>query len=443
MNFLKTFLALTKYTIPFGYEHTLEPLLPEGYHKDKWGNYFYEIGASKTLFTAHLDTASDKYEKVNHIISYTDNEVIVSTDKTTILGGDNKAGCLILFYMIQNQVPGLYYFFVGEEMSVHNNFPYGSLMVIENETPKFHKYEKAISFDRKEMGQLVTRQIGRDCCSDIFSGQVINRFAKLGINLTKDRTGYYTDSAFFVDIIPEIVNISCGVYNEHTVNEYVNINYVKKLAEACILLNWETLIISSSRKHNLLSSNYKDDIFQIDSRVDNDDVILKTRSHILFEQVFNIFDDLYFYCHEIRNYNNYLLYFKEDRVYHFTKWHEEETYSIKITNGIIYVYKYIYNLNIRVINTKKTNTPIYWYNNSVNFDSIEKLKTYLGFGKLDNLSLLVLIKKEFGKENKITEAKFNYTIKLKETNKEEVYKLFNKTGFNLIKIGKGYELGKL
>ena len=52
MNFLKTFLALTEYTIPFGYEHTLERLLPEGFTKDQWGNYFYEIGDSKTLFTA-------------------------------------------------------------------------------------------------------------------------------------------------------------------------------------------------------------------------------------------------------------------------------------------------------------------------------------------------------------------------------------------------------
>ena len=444
MNFLKTFLALTEYTIPFGYETTLERLLPEGFRKDKWGNYFYEIGESKTLFTAHLDTASDKYEKVKHIITYDSNmEVVVSTDKTTILGADNKAGCLVLFYMIQNQVPGLYYFFVGEEMAVHQNFPYGSLMVLENDVTKFFKYERAISFDRKEKGQLVTRQIGRECCSEMFAGQLINKFSKLGISLEKDRTGYYTDSAFFIDIIPEIVNISCGVYNEHTVDEYVNLSYVKKLAEACIQINWETLVVSSSRKFNLKTSNHKDDIFLIDSRKDTDEAILKTKNHKLFEEVFNLFDDLYFFCHEIRNYHNYLLFFKEERVYHFTKWHEDETYAVKIMNDKIYVFRYTYNLNSKVINTRKTNTGIYWYNNSVKMDSINDLKIYLGFEKLDNLSLLLNIKKEFGKENKITDAKFNYILKTKETNKEEITDLFNKTGFNLIKIGKGYELAKL
>ena len=445
MNFLKTFLALTEYTIPFGYEHTLERLLPDGFQKDQWGNYFYVIGKSKTLFTAHLDTASDKYEKVKHIITYSsDMEVLVSTDKTTILGGDNKAGCLILFYMIENQIPGLYYFFVGEESAVHGNFPYGSLMAIETHKADFFRYERAISFDRKEKGQLVTRQIARDCCSDMFAGQLINKFSKLGIDLVKDNTGYYTDSAFFVDIISEVVNISCGVYNEHTVNEYVNLSYVKKMAEACVKLDWETLVISSSRRFNLSNSNYKDDKFLIDSRQDTDEAILKTKSHSLFEEVFNIFDDLYYFCHEIRNYQNYLVNFKEERVYHFTKWHEDETYAIKIIGSVIHVYKYVYNLNSKLIHTNKTSSSlIYWYNSGVKFNTIEDFKKYLGFEKLDNLSLLLTFKKGFGKDNKITDAKFNYILKLKESSKDEVIDLFNKTGFDLIKIGKGYELAKL
>ena len=444
MNFLKTFLALTEYTIPFGYEHTLEKHLPVGYQKDQWGNYFYEIGVSKTLFTSHLDTASDKYEKVKHIIKYdTNDEIIISTDKTTILGGDNKAGCLILFYMIENKIPGLYYFFVGEESAVHKNLPYGSLMAIENDPAKFLKYERAISFDRKETGQLVTRQIGRECCSDMFAGQLIAKFGKLGIKLSKDTTGYYTDSAFLVDLTIEIVNLSCGVYNEHTVNEYVDLSYVKKMAEACAKIEWETLVISSSRRFNLSTSTYKDDKFLIDSRQDTDEAILKTRSHSLFEEIFNIFDDLYFFCHEIRNYNNYLLYFKEERVYHFTKWHEDETYAVKIVKEKIYVYKYVYNLNNKVIRTTKTHSTVYWHTNSVKFDNIKDFKKYLGFEKLDNLNLLLTMKKEFGKENKITDAKFNYILNLKETNKFDVNSLFNKTGFNLIKIGKGYELAKL
>ena len=62
------FLKLTEYTIPFGEESKLEKYLPSGYKMDSIGNYYYEIGSSETMFTTHLDTYSDKYEKVNHVI---------------------------------------------------------------------------------------------------------------------------------------------------------------------------------------------------------------------------------------------------------------------------------------------------------------------------------------------------------------------------------------
>jgi hypothetical protein len=68
MNFKETFLKLTDFTIPFGHEQELEPHLPDGWKKDSIGNYYYEIGNSETLFTSHLDVATDKREKVNHII---------------------------------------------------------------------------------------------------------------------------------------------------------------------------------------------------------------------------------------------------------------------------------------------------------------------------------------------------------------------------------------
>ena len=80
MNFKETFIKLTEYTVPFGYEYTLENLLPSGWKKDSIGNYYYEIGNSKTLFTSHLDTASKDREKINHIIE----DDIIKTDGKTI-----------------------------------------------------------------------------------------------------------------------------------------------------------------------------------------------------------------------------------------------------------------------------------------------------------------------------------------------------------------------
>ena len=83
MNFKENFLKLTEYTIPFGYESDIEHLLPSGWKKDSVGNYYYQIGSSETLFTSHLDVATDEKVKINHVIKGN----IIKTDGTTILGG--------------------------------------------------------------------------------------------------------------------------------------------------------------------------------------------------------------------------------------------------------------------------------------------------------------------------------------------------------------------
>ena len=137
MNFKETFLNLTQYTIPFGHESELEPYLPSGWKKDSIGNYYYQIGNSETLFTSHLDVATSEKQKINHVIEGN----IIKTDGKTILGGDNKAGCTVLFYLIEKGVPGTYYFFLGEESAVHKNYPYGSLLAIERFPDNFKKFK--------------------------------------------------------------------------------------------------------------------------------------------------------------------------------------------------------------------------------------------------------------------------------------------------------------
>jgi hypothetical protein len=148
------FLKLTEYTIPHGYEDKLAPILKEfNLSKDSTGNYYKVIGKSETLFTTHLDTYSKKYEKVKHIIEGN----IIKTDGTTILGGDNKLGCSILLYMIENKIPGTYYFFLGEEPIISGGL-YGSKNALSKNREFFSKFKRAIAFDRKQTGSIVTRQ---------------------------------------------------------------------------------------------------------------------------------------------------------------------------------------------------------------------------------------------------------------------------------------------
>ena len=112
MNIKQTFLNLTSKTYPFGFEAELESLLPKGFYQDTNGNYFYKIGDSKTAFTSHLDTACKEQVNVKHVFEGD----LIKTDGTSILGADDKAGVTILLYMIEKNVPGLYCFFIGEEV---------------------------------------------------------------------------------------------------------------------------------------------------------------------------------------------------------------------------------------------------------------------------------------------------------------------------------------
>ena len=240
VEFKELFLNLTQYTIPFGEECRLEDMLPKGYIKDEIGNYYYQVGESETLFTAHLDTYSKKYEKVNHVINDKD-EYIISTDGTTILGGDNKLGVTILFSMIKDNVPGTYYFFVGEEPILSGGL-YGSSKILDKYPKFFSRFKRVISFDRRGFGSFVQRQMALNLCSDSFKNSLIEAFEKGGIEYDKESDcGYYTDSATFGDIIPECINISAGGFNEHTKEEYVDLNYTYKVYEVAKNIEWEKL----------------------------------------------------------------------------------------------------------------------------------------------------------------------------------------------------------
>ena len=239
-EFKSLFLKLTEYTIPFGEESRLEKYLPSGYKKDSIGNYYYEIGKSETLFTTHLDTYSDKYEKVTHVIE--EDPYIIKTDGKTILGGDNKLGCSILIGMIQKGIPGVYYFFLGEEPILSGGL-WGSSKALESNPDYFKKFKRCIAFDRREYGSVVVRQKARMCCSNEFAKSIANELKRLA-DIHWDEAGaygYYTDTAVFMDVIPECTNVSAGGFKEHYKEEWVDLNYTYNVFKVACQMDFESL----------------------------------------------------------------------------------------------------------------------------------------------------------------------------------------------------------
>lgn len=239
MRITRKFKQLTRYTYPHGTELGLLPYLPEGYKEDGLGNYYLQIGDTpSTMFTCHLDTACSKKEKVTHI----QNGNIIGTDGTTILGADDKAGMVVLLYMIENKVPGLYYFFEGEEVGCVGSSKLSSVW----DDMEFSKYiKKVVSFDRRGTDSVITEQAFGQCCSDEFATDLSQKLNLTGFNFnfSPDPTGIYTDSAQFMDLVPECTNISVGYYNEHTTRETQDIDFLIRLCKAVCMIDWESLPI--------------------------------------------------------------------------------------------------------------------------------------------------------------------------------------------------------
>ena len=238
MKIKEKFLELTSRTYPHGTETELFPILfstVDGLKEDEFGNLFIKIGESDVMFTSHLDTATSANTPVNHVFEGN----IIKTDGKSILGADDKAGVTIMLYMIKNNIPGLYYFFLGEEVGC-----IGSKKVagIQKET-KIEGINKVISFDRRGTKSVITYQSSRRCASDAF-GTALSEQLNLADNTFKyenDPTGVLTDSFQFISIYPECTNISVGYQSEHTFSETQNIEHLEKLAEACLKVDWNNL----------------------------------------------------------------------------------------------------------------------------------------------------------------------------------------------------------
>ena len=240
MNIKETFLKLTSRTYPHGTETELYDILPFNLETDEFGNKFIQIGESSVMFTSHFDTADDKATPVNHVIE----DDIIKTDGTTILGADDKAGVTIMLYMIKNKVPGLYYFFLGEEVGCIGS----KKLADKHKTQKLENITKVVSFDRRNTYSVITHQSGQRTCSDAFADELAKQFNELseqvdGVKLEykKDPTGVCTDSIQFVSIYAECTNISVGYYEEHTFKERQDIKHLEKLAKTCCLVDWESL----------------------------------------------------------------------------------------------------------------------------------------------------------------------------------------------------------
>lgn len=235
-----TFLSLVTKTYPHGHEEEVLKFLPS-LDKDGYGNYYKIIGENKkpsVMFTSHLDTADSIQSDIKLFSSKKDGSEFISTDGMSILGADDKAGVTVMLYMMAHNVPGIYYFFIGEEVGA-----IGSSLVYDffKDIDFLSNVTKCISFDRRDTQSVITKQLGDFCCSDVFAQKICDEYNKQGFSFKLDPTGIFTDSAILMNKIPECTNISVGYNNEHTESEYQDMTYLIKLCEYSVNVDWDGL----------------------------------------------------------------------------------------------------------------------------------------------------------------------------------------------------------
>jgi hypothetical protein len=227
-------------------ERFIEPLAEHPnvieYMKDEVGNVYVTTSFSaKTLFTAHVDTvhSTEGIQRItydaNLNLVYIDQE---SAKSTNCLGADDSAGMWIMMRLIDAGIGGTFAFFRGEERG-----GIGSSHAAQHQQGYFKDFDRAIAFDRRGQTSVITHQGMGRCCSDQFGAALAGQINLTGhvTTMRPDNTGVFTDTANLTDLIGECTNVSCGYEAEHSPNETLDVEFLFKLVDALLLVDFESL----------------------------------------------------------------------------------------------------------------------------------------------------------------------------------------------------------
>jgi len=233
------FVQLCAYTTPHGTEWMLMRFLPRGTYWDTKGNGHVLVqnpdGSDPVVqFCSHLDTACSAMEEVTMLRCGDD----IVTNGKTVLGADCKIGVAIMLKMIEAGIPGWYVFHVGEERGC-----IGAHCLEKNQDLWWIKPRISVEFDRHSYGSIITFQRGMRCCSEQFSAALAaqlpmpEKYKQFG----SDNGGLYTDNGCYMELIPEVTNLSVGYYGHHSTSEKQDIVYATLLLEQLLKVKWDQL----------------------------------------------------------------------------------------------------------------------------------------------------------------------------------------------------------
>jgi hypothetical protein len=179
-----------------------------------------------------------KIEKKGNIIQLSKNS------QSNCLGADNTAGVYAALKMIRAGVPVSFVFHRAEECG-----GLGSAYFVQVFEEHIRKYDVCLSLDRRGYTDIITKQSLTQTASREFAESLAN---ELQMGHLPSENGIFTDSLNYSHIVRECSNLSVGYFNEHTSREYLDKDYLDRLIQKLIKVNWHNLKIARSFQEDYL-----------------------------------------------------------------------------------------------------------------------------------------------------------------------------------------------
>lgn len=201
--------------------------------RDAYGNRILECPGSKVMISCHTDTVHKNPGK-QHLRVVGPIVDLSLTSKSNCLGADDTAGVYAALRMIRAGVKATFVFHRDEEIGGK-----GSRWLAANYPDWIGKFDICLALDRRGTTDIITSQSWAKCASDEFAWSLAEQ---LGMGHSPAE-GIFTDSANYVDLIPECSNISVGYQHEHTGFESLNVHYLECLIDRLVKVDWTALDI--------------------------------------------------------------------------------------------------------------------------------------------------------------------------------------------------------
>lgn len=214
-----------------------ENLITEGYLPISESGFLFAQGELPILLVAHLDTV---HKELPTKFVFDEYKNIISSP--TGIGGDDRCGIYIILKLIKDLKCSVLFCEDEEAGGI------GAKLFSKSKYIEYldNNINFILEFDRKGEKECIFY----NCANDEFERFIIEN----GLYVTGQ--GSYTD---ICEVAPAMsvagVNLSCGYYNEHTLDEFVNITEMNQAVKKA-----EKIIKKSSKKFDYIANNQWNDL---------------------------------------------------------------------------------------------------------------------------------------------------------------------------------------